>query len=241
MAGRGCVVGAAIGPDADALNIIANAVSNLGFVHVAPIRDAVSVTFEPSVVSPLAAIAAFYEIAARGPQSLVLTYPAAKGQPHRCEIVNDLIEGLRRLEDAANCGPNASRPSWLQTASTARRHRQPIHNRVLNSKLPTEVARDCQPQIKSRAGDRSIRLSRPLNTISTDDHWLSQLLNFWASARRGWRLPSNESFELTGIIEHCLWPGAHRRDGQLKSIRISISAVGRDKLVWCRIRQSIPR
>lgn len=189
-----------LGPGADAVNVVANAVSNLGFVHVAPIRNAVSVRFEPSVVSPLAAIAAFYEIAAHCPDCLILTYPGAQGQPDRCEIVNDVIEGLRRLENAANRGGNATRSSWLYSEATARRRRQSVPGRVSKGKLLTVASRSFQPQINSRADDRSIRLSRPLNMISAEDEWLGRLLSFWRSARRGRRLPSTESLDSLELL-----------------------------------------
>jgi hypothetical protein len=49
-----------VGGDVD---VIAYAVQTLGFVHVAPIHDALLVRFEPSTICHLAAFAAFYEIA----------------------------------------------------------------------------------------------------------------------------------------------------------------------------------
>lgn len=189
-----------LGPETGALDVIANAVTNLGFVHVAPIRNALSVTFEPSVVSPLAAVAAFYEIVGQSPQCLVLTYPGEKGQPDRCEIVNNIIDGLRRLEDAANRGRNAVRPAWLQSAAAGHRRRQPLQHRALPAKLLPFAPRNLQPQIKSRAGDRSIRLCRPLTAIPADDEWLGRLLGFWGSARKGRRLPSSESLDSLELL-----------------------------------------
>ena len=189
-----------LGSDADALNVVANAVSNLGFVHVAPIRNALSVTFEPTVVSPLAAIAAFYEIATHGPQCLILTNPGLMGQPDRCEIVNDVIAGLRRLEEAANRGRNAARPSWLQTPAANRHHRPLIAKQIPKKKLLEGFTHASAPQIEVQAGDRSIRLSRPINAISTEDDWLGQLLSFWGSARRGRRLPSTESLDSLELL-----------------------------------------
>jgi hypothetical protein len=103
-----------LGRDADHSDIVANAVRYLGFVQVAAIRDVLSVRFEPSAVSHLAAIAAFYEIVSRGPKCLILTYPGTIGDPDRCEIFNNVPEGLRRLEDAANRARSATRPVWLQ-------------------------------------------------------------------------------------------------------------------------------
>jgi hypothetical protein len=189
-----------LGSDADALNVVANAVTNLGFVHVAPIRNALSVTFEPTVVSPLAAFAAFYEIAAQGPQCLILTNPGMMGQPDRCEIVNDVIDGLRRLEQAANRGRNAIRPSWLQTPAVNRRYRPHLWREHPKKKLLEGITPANAPQIEVRAGDRSIRLPKPLNAIPTEDDWLGRLLSFWGSARSGRRLPSTESLDSLELL-----------------------------------------
>jgi hypothetical protein len=189
-----------LGNHPDALNVIANAVSNLGFVHIAPIRNALSVTFEPAVVSPLAAVAAFYEIASHGPQCLILTYPGPIGQPDRCEIINNIIDGLRRLEDAANRGQNATSPPWLQSPAIKRRHRRPFLKEYPKRKLLEDPVRADAPQIKSHAGDRSAKLSRPINAISPEDEWLGQLLGFWGSSRTGRRLPSSESLDSLELL-----------------------------------------
>jgi hypothetical protein len=189
-----------LGPEADSLDVIANAVSNLGFVHVAPIRDALSVRFEPAVVSPLAAVAAFYEIAARSPRCLILTYPGPVGHPDRCEVFSNVIEGLKRLEDAATRGRRDPHPVWLHRLSSARRHRHPVEQAFTRRKLPVGSSGTCGPLIKSRAGDRSVRWTRPLDAIAADDRWLGQLLSFWGSARRGRRLPSNESLDSLELL-----------------------------------------
>jgi hypothetical protein len=188
-----------LGSDADALNVIANAVSNLGFVHVAPIRNALSVTFEPSVVSPLAAVAAFYEIVAHSPQCLVLTSPGERGGPRHCEIVSDVIEGLRRLEEAASRGRNAAPPPWLLRLPSDRRRPLPQRRKLLESKFVPGSTR-FEPRVKSRAGDRSIRLCRPLSAITPEDEWFGRLLNFWGNARRGRRLPSIESLDSLELL-----------------------------------------
>lgn len=188
------------GREAEHIDILTNAVRNLGFVHVVPIRDALSVTFEPSVVSPLAAVAAYYEIAARGPQCLILTYPGTAGSPERCEIFNNIIEGLRRLDHAAKRDPNAARPRWQQNAASDRVSHQLIHSTIADRKPVLNISRSGRPQVKSREDDRSVRLSRPLNTIGSEDQWLAQLLNFWGSARRGRRLPSSESLDSLEVL-----------------------------------------
>jgi hypothetical protein len=189
-----------LGRDADHSDIVANAVRYLGFVQVAAIRDVLSVRFEPSVVSHLAAVAAFYEIASRGPKCLILTYPGAIGDPDRCEIYNNVLEGLRRLEDAANRGRSATRPVWLQRRLDNRRHYPSLTTNLLKRKPPTAVSQSCAPQMKSHAGDRSLKLSRPLDAISVDDEWFRQLLKFWGSARKGRRLPSNESLDSLELL-----------------------------------------
>ena len=189
-----------LGPEAGSLDVIANAVSNLGFVHVAPIRDALSVRFEPAVVSPLAAVAAFYEIVARGPRCLILTYPGPVGHPDRCEVFNNVIEGLERLEDAANRGRRETHPVWLHRPSSARRPRHSADRAFPKRKLSAGSSGTGSPQIKSRAGDRSVRWSRPLDAIAGDDGWLGQVLSFWGSARRGRRLPSNESLDSLELL-----------------------------------------
>ncbi len=230
-----------LGPEAGSLDVIANAVSNLGFVHVAPIRDALSVRFEPAVVSPLAAVAAFYEIVARGPRCLILTYPGPVGHPDRCEVFNNVIEGLERLEDAANRGRREPHPVWLHRPSSARRPRHSVDRAFPKRKLPAGSSGTGSPQTKSRAGDRSVRWSRPLDAIAADDGWLGQVLSFWGSARRGRRLPSNESLELAGTAEHSLRAGPYRRYSKLKSVRVPLSSLGNGQLLWARLRQSRAR
>ena len=189
-----------LGREAEYIDILANAVRNLGFVHVAPICDALAVTFEPSVVSPLAAVAAYYEIAARGPHCLILTYPGTAGSPGRCEIFSNVIEGLRRLDNAAKRDPNAARPRWQKNAPSDRGNRQSIHNTIPERKPALSLPRSARPQVNSREDDRSVRLSKPLNTITSEDEWLAQLLNYWGSARRGRRLPSSESLDSLEVL-----------------------------------------
>ena len=84
------------------IDVIAYAVGTLGFVHVAPIRDALLVKFDPSTVDHLAAFAAFYEIVGKAPERLVLAYPGKAGGPEQYEIFNSLISGLKRVEAALN-------------------------------------------------------------------------------------------------------------------------------------------
>jgi hypothetical protein len=140
-------------------DVITHAVRKFGFVHVAPIRDALLVRFEPSTVRHFAAFGAFYEIARQAPKRLVLAYPGKAGGSDRYEIFNSLIAGLERVEAALN---RARSTVGLDTA---------------------------------QAEDNSKRLSRPLDSIVSEDEWLGQVLSMWRSARTGWRLPSSESFD----------------------------------------------
>jgi hypothetical protein len=86
-------------PDFD---VVAYAVRQRGYVHVMPLRDALVVRFHPATVHRLAAIAAFYEIAARMPKRLVLACLGSPEGPDRYEIFFKLSDGLRRLEAAAD-------------------------------------------------------------------------------------------------------------------------------------------
>jgi hypothetical protein len=188
------------GGSADHVDVIGNAVRNLGFVHVAPIHDVLLVTFEPSVVSPLAAVAAFYEISAHGAKRLIIAYPGKAGHPDRCEVFNNVNEGLKRLDDAANRVRDPGRAPWLRSSSASRRLWQPHRGGLVKRRSAGLSPGDSGPLIKSRGDDYSARLSRPPSTISMDDEWLGQLLNFWGNARRGRRLPSNESLDSLELL-----------------------------------------
>ena len=87
-----------LGQVAGDVDVIAYAVQTLGFVYIAPIHDALLVRFEPSTVRHLAAFAAFYEIAAHHPKRLILGSPRKAGTPDRYEIINSVMEGLKRVE-----------------------------------------------------------------------------------------------------------------------------------------------
>ncbi len=188
------------GHSADHVDVIANAVRNLGFVHVAPIHDVLLVTFEPCVVSPLAAVAAFYEISAHAAKRLILAYPGKAGHPDRCELFDDVIEGLKRLDEAANRARNPTRPPWLHRPPANRRLWQSYRDAVAEKRSAAADHQDGGPLITSRAGDYSARLSRPPSSILADDEWLGQLLNFWGNARRGRRLPSNELLDALELV-----------------------------------------
>jgi len=148
-------------------DVIAYAIQKLGFVYVGPIRDALLVKFEPSSVSHLAAFAAFYEIAGHAPGRLVLGSPGSAGSPERYEIFNDFIKGLKRVEAALS----------VYQGSTGL------------AAGPGEAA------AKGQAGSSSKRLMRPLDSISSRDEWLGQLLCNWRNARCGSRLPSSETLD----------------------------------------------
>ncbi len=190
-----------LGHGASFLDVIANAVSNFGFVHVAPIRNAVAVTFDPSVVSPLAAVAAFYEIAAHAPQYLILISPGKTGASAPGEVFRDVAEGLKRLEEAATRRRDEMSATWQDPGLGLTRPRLAPNPRLLRT-AARGVVRPRPVQIRSRTGDHAMRLARPLDAIAPEDDWLGQLLGFWRGARRPRRLPGNESldwFELLNI------------------------------------------
>jgi hypothetical protein len=186
-------------------DVIAHAIRNLGFIQVTPVRSALLVKFEPTTVCRLAAIAAFYEIAGRSPQRLILACPGKAGTPDRYEIFHDLSEGLKRLEAALEARENvSSRPP--QPAPTGSGQRRPSRaqtdtgvpaasgGRVVSFWRPDGLA------IRRQAEDFSKRLCLPLAAISPQDEWLSQLLSIWRNARPRWRLPAGESLDTFEVL-----------------------------------------
>jgi hypothetical protein len=160
-------------------DLIAYAIQKLGFVHVAPVRDALLIKFEPTRVRHLAVFAAFYEIARHAPKRLILGAPGKAGRPDRYEIFNNVIEGLKRVEAALD------------------RHQDPIgwaERQSEGSAVAPAHSPDGLP-IGARARDYAKRLSLPIDAISPSDEWLDQLLGGWRNARCGWRLPSSESLD----------------------------------------------
>lgn len=179
------------------IDIIDYAVQRLGFVYVAPIRDALLVKFEPSTVHHLAVFAAFYEIVGNAPKRLILGCPGKAGNPDRYEIFNNLIEGLKRVEAALQRSQASIDFAEQRSAGS------PVENRPCKSPRDRFPERQrvaafsglSGPAVKVQAGDHSRRLSRPLDAISPEDEWLGQLLRGWREARSGWRLPSGESLD----------------------------------------------
>jgi hypothetical protein len=181
--------------------LIHYAVAEHGFVYAVGIRDSLMVIFEPSSVSPQAAFAAFYEISARAPRFLILANPGTAGHPDRYEVFDNVIDGLRRLEEAADRGSDTAPPQWLQNPPGEQRLLQPPRGRgrACNRKSLSAIPRT-RPRMKARAADCSVRLPRPLASISADDEWLGRLLSFWGAGRRGRRLPSHESLDALELL-----------------------------------------
>jgi hypothetical protein len=186
-----------VGHVARDVDVIAYAVQTLGFVHVAPIRDALVVKFEPSTVHHLAAFAAFYEIAGHASKRVILGIPGKAGNPDRYEIVNSLMEGLERVEGSLHRYQGTI--GLMERRSTGSlvdgRLSHLPRERFLEREGAASLSGSCGPVIKAQAGDYSKRLSRPLDSISLEDEWLGKLLRYWRSARSGWRLPSCESLD----------------------------------------------
>lgn len=178
-------------------DVVAYVIRKLGFVQVAPIRDALLIKFEPTTVQHLAAFAAFYEIAGHSPKRLILGCPGKGGNPDQYEIFNSVIEGLKRVEVALQLYQDSSGLAERQSAGSAaigsRRHTP--RERSANSERVAAVSGSGGRTIRAQAGDHSKRLSLPIDSISSRDEWLEQLLHSWRNARCGWRLPSIESLD----------------------------------------------
>jgi hypothetical protein len=178
-------------------DVVTYAIRKLGFVQVAPIRDALLIKFEPTTVRHLAAFAAFYEIAGRSPKRLILGSPGKDGSPDRYQIFNSVIEGLKRVEAALPGYQDSSsfveRCSEGSAAVGSRRHTP--RETSANWERVAAVSGSRVRTIRAQAGDYSKRLSLPIDSISSRDEWLDQLLHSWRNARCGWRLPSNESLD----------------------------------------------
>ena len=174
------------------LDVVAYAIQKLGYVEVVPIRDALLIKFEPTTVRHLAAFAAFYEIAGHSAKRLILGFPGKGGSPERYEIFNSVIEGLKRVEAALDRhqgsvgpveGPSGG-PSAVGNWGQSPRKRFPTREQTATASVPG-----------GRTVDQSKRASIPLDSISSRDQWLDQLLRSWRNARSGWRLPSTDSLD----------------------------------------------
>jgi len=175
-------------------DIIDYAIEKLGFVYVAPIRDALLVKFQSSTVHHLAAFAAFYEIVGQHPKRLILGCVGEAGNSDQYEIFNSPSEGLKRLEAAlyTSQAPDCAEERTGCSAVSSGLRRRP---RQQFAKMEQVSGLSGPNGPAAKAGDRSKRLSRPLDSISSEDQWLSHLLRNWRNARFGWRLPSSESFD----------------------------------------------
>jgi hypothetical protein len=71
-------------------------IRTLGFVRVRTVRSGLVVEFQPSIASPWAVIAAYYEIADRAPSRIVL---ACRGSPDRFEIFYNAMRACQRVEE----------------------------------------------------------------------------------------------------------------------------------------------
>jgi hypothetical protein len=85
-----------LGPTAVGRDPVDYAIRTLGFVRVRMVRSALVVEFQPSIASPWAVIAAYYEIADRAPNRIVL---ACRGSPDRFEIFCNAMRACQRIEE----------------------------------------------------------------------------------------------------------------------------------------------
>jgi hypothetical protein len=187
-----------LGCQAGDTDAITYAVRTLGFVHVAPIRDALLVKFDPSTVLHLAALAALYKIVAQAPKRLVLVYPGQEGGLDQYQIFNSLISGLKRVEAALSSSEGGIEPPQPSAGfPTDRRFCELLGEQVSNRKPPVAIS---GVAVKTQAGDYSERLWKPLDSIAAEDKWLGQLLSIWRTARQGSRLPACESIDPLEVL-----------------------------------------
>ncbi len=71
------------------------AIQEIGFVRVQQTGTDLVVDFQPTTARELAVVAAFYEIAERAPETIVLV---CRGQPDLFEIFHNVGPALRRIE-----------------------------------------------------------------------------------------------------------------------------------------------
>jgi hypothetical protein len=184
------------------LDVIDHAVRNLGFVHLTAVRNALLVKFEPTTISRLAAIAAFYEIAGRVPKRLILACPGKAGAPDRCEIFHDLAEGLGRFgaaieahQNADGAGRSEPREARAGRGSGQSSGREPAEGgRVVSLRRPDE------PAIGQQAEDFSKRSRLPVKAIAPQDEWLGRLASMWRKARPGGGLPALEALDPLEVV-----------------------------------------
>jgi hypothetical protein len=181
---------------------VAYAVQKMGFVHVAPIRNALLIRFEPSTVHHLAAFAAFYEVAGRAPKRLILCTPGDGGGPDRYEIFNNIIHGLKRLEAALSRDQDST---GSVERSPGRSDVQLGYFDTIGKQIPKQKPGSIGVgpgglAVRAQGGDDSKRLWLPLDAISSKDLWFRQLLDNWRNARSGWRVPSTQSLDTLELL-----------------------------------------
>lgn len=182
-----------LGLSAGRIDAITLAVRKFGFVHVALIRNALLVNFEPSAVCHLAAYAAFYEIAGRAPKRLILAYPGKAGGPDRYEIFNDVAAALKRVEAALDDNPRLP-------LNCRNGNRQPHHSRYQLDQGSAATSGTPGVALNMQAENSSERISRPLDSISPGDEWFGDVLDIWRRVRVGWQLPSPQSFDPLEVV-----------------------------------------
>jgi hypothetical protein len=180
-----------------ASDVVDYAIRKLGFVYVAPIREALLVKFEPSAVNHLAAVAAFYEIAGHAQKRIILGSPGRAGSPDRYEIFTNFMEGLRRIEATLfeHEGSTRLREQEAYGSQLDIGVCQPPGKQHTGREHAAGFSRPGGVAIKMQASIYSKRLARPLDSISSKDEWLGHLLINWRNARSGWRLPSSDTLD----------------------------------------------
>ncbi len=180
-------------------DLVSRAVRDLGWVALGSLRNALLITLDPHTVSHLAAFAAFYEIAGRAPNRLVLAFSGENGIPSHYELYFTPREALKRVEGILAMGQHPPLDGTARASSG-----RPMNERSRPRQSAWRHVRSFRGRdgwaVRLLRGNCSKTLSFPVESISTADDWMKSLLNVWQSARQGSHLPSIDSFGLLHFL-----------------------------------------
>jgi hypothetical protein len=183
-------------------DVIDYAVRRCGFILVQCTRNSLILAFEPSVVSPAAACAAFYEVMERAPKRVVFAYPSTGGCS-RYEVLPSDFEALRRLEkltpfvgegEADSPGDGLSESVALPFAARCSRTPMPNSRKIMGFRGRDGLT------VRIMGDDTSQRVYRPVDPISPLDDWMGRVLGIWRVSRVGTRLPASASLASLAVV-----------------------------------------
>jgi hypothetical protein len=114
-------LGQQLGLDANS-DVVNHAIRRCGYVFVQPANSAIFVELNPSVVAPLAALEAFYEVKAAAMECVVLVSPGDTWRRRRYELFFPPEAALKRMESVARA---ASRRAAFKVQVGSLRHPRP--------------------------------------------------------------------------------------------------------------------